>query len=124
LPRLPFCARALAVTAALALATPLVGLAQTTDHDGHDGGDPGSAAAAFAEANARMHEGMDIDYTNDPDIDFARAMISHHQGAIDMAQIVLEYGDDPELRALAETIVAAQSGEIAILKEWLAANGG
>lgn len=105
-----------------------VAVAEASTHAGH--GAPARAAgeapdvAAFRAANARMHEGMDIDFTGDADVDFARAMIPHHQGAIDMANVVLEYGQDPEIRALAEAVVAAQEGEIATLEAWLAAHSG
>ncbi|MDF2996622.1 MAG: hypothetical protein K0R27_2259 [Xanthobacteraceae bacterium] len=95
------------------------------DHSGHM--QPGTAAAAktpsteaLEKANARMHQGMAIPFTGDTDIDFARSMIPHHQGAIDMARIELESGKDPELRKLAEEIVKAQENEIAFLKAWLA----
>ena len=49
-------------------------------------------------------------------------MIPHHQGAIDMAKVELEHGDDPQMRALAEKVIEAQTAEIAELKEWLEAN--
>jgi uncharacterized protein (DUF305 family) len=62
---------------------------------------------------------MNVPLTGDADRDFAQSMIPHHQGAIDMARIVLEHGKDPELRKLAEAVVSAQEGEIAELKEWL-----
>ncbi|MDP3262430.1 MAG: DUF305 domain-containing protein, partial [Tabrizicola sp.] len=56
-------------------------------------------------------------------IDFARGMIPHHQAAIDMAKIQLEFGKDPEMRKLAEAIIAAQESEIATLKAFLATKG-
>ncbi len=106
--------------------------AQAGGDHGHGGpmehGKPGGktvendAVQAFMAANERMHEGMMIEFTGNPDIDFARGMIPHHQGAIDMAQIVLEHGSDPEIRQLAEEIIAAQETEIQFLREWLQRN--
>ena len=87
-------------------------------------GDQGPSSQAFAKANARMHEGMAIAYTGKADVDFAKGMIAHHQGAIDMAKVELEFGTDPDLRALAQEVIAAQETEIARMKTWLAKNGG
>jgi uncharacterized protein (DUF305 family) len=67
-----------------------------------------------------MHKDMDIAYTGDADRDFVAGMIPHHQGAIDMARIVLAHGKDPEIRKLAAEIIAAQEKEIAWMKAWLA----
>lgn len=78
---------------------------------------------AFEEANEKMHHGMAIEYSGDADLDFVRGMIPHHQGAVDMARIVLEHGKDPELRKLAENIIASQEEEIAFMKAWLEKNG-
>jgi AraC-like DNA-binding protein len=41
------------------------------------------------------------------DADFARVMIPHHQGAIEMAKLELEFGADPNLRRLAQEQMAA-----------------
>jgi uncharacterized protein (DUF305 family) len=63
-----------------------------------------------------------IPYTGDPDVDFVRGMIPHHQGAIDMAKVELANGKDPELRKLAEEIIATQEAEIKKMEAWLVAH--
>lgn len=82
----------------------------------------GEAAKAYAAANMKMHENMTMEFTGDADVDFMRGMMPHHQGAIDMAEIVLKYGKDPQTRKLAKEIIAAQKKEIAFMKTWLAKN--
>jgi uncharacterized protein (DUF305 family) len=83
---------------------------------------PNPAQAAYAQANDRMHAGMGrID--PDADIAFVEGMIPHHQGAIDMAQIVLKHGKDSENQKLARAIIAAQEKEIAEMKAWLEKRG-
>jgi uncharacterized protein (DUF305 family) len=103
---------------ALTLATPAV-----AQHAGH-GQRPTTAEPASTRelraANDRMHRDMNIRYSGNADRDFAAAMIPHHQGAIEMAQIQLRHGTDPEMRRLAEEIIRAQQAEIAQLRAFLA----
>ena len=134
--------RATAVALGVALGTaglPDLAQAGSHSHDGHgqsmqgDGGmmmqedsaaaaDASDSTEAFEQANATMHVGMDIAFSGDANVDFARSMIPHHQGAIDMARVLLDYGDDARLRALAEEIITAQEAEIDFLENWLAEN--
>lgn len=77
---------------------------------------------AFEEANTRMHRDMAIAFSGNADVDFVRGMIPHHQGAIDMARVVLEHGRNEQAKKWANEIIAAQEREIAEMREWLAKN--
>ncbi|MGO3888437.1 MAG: DUF305 domain-containing protein [Psychrobacter sp.] len=49
----------------------------------------------YTRAMTRMHDEMMIGMSyNDPDTAFAKAMLGHHRGAIEMAKIQLKYGSD------------------------------
>ncbi len=69
---------------------------------------------------AVMMKGMMQPMTGKSELDFVQGMLPHHQGAIDMAKVVLQFGKDPEIKKLAENVVKAQQGEIAVMKDWLA----
>lgn len=121
-------ALALAATAAISGGAP-ERIAQAGGHQQHGAhaSPPSSSSAsasarAFETANAKMHQGMTIKFTGNADVDFVRGMIPHHEGAVDMARIVLEHGKDPAVRKLAREIIAAQEKEISWMKQWLAKN--
>ena len=78
------------------------------------------STTAYRDAMAKMDQGMNVPYTGNADRDFVAGMIPHHQGAIDMAQVELQYGTDPALRKLAQQIIAAQRKEIAFMQQWQA----
>jgi uncharacterized protein (DUF305 family) len=92
------------------------------DHSKMDHDNKKPSTKAYMEGMDRMMKDMMVPYTGDADVDFVRGMIPHHQGAIEMAKVVLEHGKNPEIRKLAEEIVKAQEGEIAWMQEWLAKN--
>jgi len=118
--------RRTAIVGTLVLAAGAAMAQQATDHSGtsHDApADGAPSTAAFMKAMDKMHADMAIDYSGDADVDFVKGMIPHHQGAIDMARIELEYGKNPELRKMAEEIIAAQEEEIARMQDWLKTHG-
>ena len=86
-------------------------------------GDNSPSSLALHGVNAKMHEAMDITYTGNADRDFVAGMIPHHQGAIDMAKVVLAFGKDPEIKKLAEGVIKAEEAELASMQEWLKKQG-
>jgi uncharacterized protein (DUF305 family) len=129
--------RRLLCVAALALALPATVLAESgaaaTHSADHTHAHQGMAAhpqavAGYSEPFQRFIGEMDRDmekmmadmhgpgYTGNPDVDFLAMMIPHHQGAVDMARLVLIHGQDPLTRQLAEEIIAGQQAEIMAMK--------
>ena len=126
----------LAIVAAVAALPATYAIAQTQSGSGMMGGmmqgemmmmkmrpgmqmseaDKGYMAAMHAMGQ-RM---MEMEMTGDPSGDFVRMMIPHHQSAIDMAEVLLKQEQvDPEIRAIAEDIVKAQTAEIEKFEAWL-----
>jgi uncharacterized protein (DUF305 family) len=101
-----------------------------TDHSAHHAASAPAAASAAArnrfEADmnvgmARMMDDMHSPgFTGNADHDFLAMMIPHHEGAVDMARLVLIHGRDPLVRQLAEEIIASQTVEIASMRARLA----
>ncbi len=130
------------LAAIVLLALPMNALAQDmglppeciTEHVGHDMAGapmdmsmlpPGDAHKSLAGGMDRMHTDMMVGMTaGDIDVAFVCGMIPHHQGAIDMAKAVIQYGDDAWTKELAQQIITAQEAEIAAMKDWLKANAG
>jgi hypothetical protein len=109
--------------AGLALA-PLAG----AQHAGHAPSVPQQHGTEFVRFAGEMNVGMDRmmrdmhapGYTGNPDIDFLAMMIPHHEGAVEMARLVLVHGRDPASRRLAENIIASQTVEIEAMRRRLA----
>ena len=77
----------------------------------------------YTKSMTRMHDEMMIGMGyNDPDTAFAKGMLGHHRGAVDMAKIQLKYGNDEVMRQLAQEIIDNQQTEIDILNKWLASH--
>ena len=74
-----------------------------------------------AEHTGTMHEEMQNSpgAANAPyELQFLDTMIVHHQGAIDMAQLVATRAQHPELKQLAKNIIADQQKETDKMKSW------
>lgn len=86
-------------------------------------GDTGPSSLALNSVIGKMQQAMALSYTGNADVDFVKAMIPHHQGAVDMAKTVVAFGKDPEVKKMAESIIKAQEAEIGLLTEWLKIKG-
>lgn len=82
------------------------------------------AQTPFSAAEAKMHEAMMSAMGADAGETWARKMISHHQGALDMSEIVLRDTQDADIRRMAQKTIEMQPGDIAELRRWLETNVG
>ena len=76
-------------------------------------------APFLAENEAAMNKmmaDMDVKPTGDVDRDFVAMMVPHHQGAVEMAKIMLRYGHNEQLRRLAQEIIVTQQQEITTMR--------
>ncbi|MER8580285.1 DUF305 domain-containing protein [Mesorhizobium sp. M1423] len=97
--------------------------AEEMKHDMGAMGAQSPSTEGYKAAMDKMHtDMMAIEYSGNADVDFARGMIPHHQAAIDMAKVELANGKDPEIRKLAEAVIATQEAEIKQMQDWLAAH--
>jgi uncharacterized protein (DUF305 family) len=111
-------------------ALPAVALAQAT-HGGHSGHAASAAAPAatpaskaYVAAMDKMHGPMmQAAQESDPDVAFVKGMIPHHQGAIEMAKVVLQYGKDEQAKKWASDVIREQQREIDEMQAWLKKRG-
>jgi uncharacterized protein (DUF305 family) len=81
---------------------------------------PNHCATELRDAMNRMHATMfRLPMSANPDEDFVRLMIPHHQAALDMAKTQLLCGKDPQIRRLAQEIITDQQSEIQVMELWL-----
>ena len=83
------------------------------------------AQKGYLQSMAKMRGPMQTGImAKDPDIGFICGMIPHHQGAVDMAEVVLKTGRDAEAKAFAAQVIREQGREITWMKNWLKQHAG
>jgi uncharacterized protein (DUF305 family) len=95
--------------------------AAATEATGEATGEATAEAEETAAHDMAAHAGMNMDPATAFDLRFIDGMIPHHEGAIAMAQQALEQSERPEIKELAQAIIAAQQAEIEQLQAWRAA---
>jgi len=81
--------------------------------------EPAMAQTPFSAAETKMHEAMMAAHGADVSETWVRKMIPHHQGALDMSEVVLREGRDPDIRRMAQKTIEMQTQDIAELRRWL-----
>jgi uncharacterized protein (DUF305 family) len=85
---------------------------------------PSEATQAYMKAMQTMDAPMMMGaQDSDPDVAFVKTMIPHHQGAIEMAKVALQYAKDDKVKSWAKEIIKAQQAEIAEMQSWLKDRG-
>jgi uncharacterized protein (DUF305 family) len=70
--------------------------------------------------HAMMNRMQAMPPTNDPEIDFPKMMIMHHQGAINMSNVLVQEGKNDSLKRFAQKVITAQQKEIQDMSNTLA----
>ena len=85
------------------------------------GGITGGSGEAnpFGQVEQTMHQQMTAATGANLSETWARKMIAHHQGAVDMSEVLIRQGGDPEVLAMARRTVEDQRREIAHLEAML-----
>ncbi len=89
-----------------------------------------SSSATVASGSNQMHQQMmdgmqkmqSMQPIGDTDKDFAMMMRMHHQPALEMAQVELNAGKSPEVKATARKIMTGQKKEIEEFDKWMASH--
>ena len=77
----------------------------------------GAAALGLSESQMGMqHDADALTTSGDVDTDFAQMMITHHQGAIEMAKLATDNAEHGEIKDLAEEIISAQERELEVMR--------
>jgi hypothetical protein len=103
-----------------ALVAAQTGITRVHDHAGISSEADDPHWSGLVGSMMKMHDDMSaIERTGHADADFVHLMLPHHQAAIDMARVQLLYGKDPQMRRLAQEIIADQQLEIELMQLWL-----
>lgn len=82
------------------------------------------AMTEYMSAMKKMDAAMMAAKGPTSDATFAKKMLAHHQGAIDMAQIQLKHGMDADAKRIAEKTIEENTKGKADLENWLKSHGG
>ena len=94
---------------------PSMGGAMGGGHGGHGDGGPGGMMSDDDLDKIEEAQG------DEAELLYLEGMIEHHEGAIDMAQDVLDDGESTEVAELADTIITTQQDEIDLMRDLIAA---
>jgi hypothetical protein len=116
----PLAVAILIVLESALLVVPRSGITQAYDHSVRRSEADDPHWSGLVGSMLKMHDDMSaIARTGNADADFVRLMLPHHQAAVDMARVQLLYGKDPQMRRLAQEIIADQQLEIQLMQLWL-----
>ena len=93
---------------------------QDTTHVDHPSQDSSAEQSMYRLMQDNMNQMMQVKPAGNPDLDFAALMKIHHQGAVDMAELVLEKGTNETVRKMATQIISDQRKEIAVFDSIIA----
>lgn len=82
-----------------------------------------AADPGWSELNSGMRKMQmamaTMESSGNGDVDFVELMLPHHKAAIDMAKVELKFGNDPQMRRMAQEIITDQQSEIELMELWL-----
>ena len=102
---------------ALAIATVVLSAGAAGADDGHKHREDNASHELHEVMVESSKKAPAMEMSGDVDKDFAQMMASHHRTGVKMAEIEAKSGKDPELKALAKKIVAAQKEELEVLEK-------
>ena len=116
------------LTSLLLFVAPIASQVAEPSKHSHARDESAAVSAAWPEliqSMNEMHKEMGaIHSSGAADADFVRLMIPHHQAALDMAKAELLHGTDPQMKRLAQEIIADQQSEIELMRLWLKQHAG